>query len=650
ELPEVFDAVHALPLRLAREGLVDGLRIDHVDGLADPGGYCRHLRERLDALAPERPEGVPRRVALYVEKILGDGETLPTAWQVDGTSGYEFMNEVAGIQHDPQGAAPLATLWRQVSGRDPDFTAEVRQARGEVLETLLASEYAACARALHAVARARLESRDVTLGSIERALEALVVHFPIYRSYAGDAGRPEADAAFFARAMTGARGALNPPDHATLDLLERWLGGEAPSACRDEERILRLRAITRFQQLTSPVAAKAVEDTAGYRSAVLISRNDVGFHGEHFSHSLEYFHAANAARARDFPHALVTTATHDHKRGEDVRARLAALSESADAFADAVAQWQRDAAPLCQPLDEGTAPSPGDALILYQLILGAWPPTLAPEDGAGMAEFTERLAQWQQKALREAKLRTHWLWPDEQYEAACRAFLEGVLTTPALRDSLHRAARALDVPGALNALVQMILRLTVPGVADLYQGNDFWDYSLVDPDNRRPVDYAARRASLFAPPALSEALVQWRDGRIKQALTSKLLALRARHSALFLDGDYQPLHAEGRHAERVLAFVRRQGEQCLVVVVPRLATPLLENELEDDGALAIAPARWGDTRLALPPGRYRSALSERSLDADGEPVALAELLHTLPFEVFTSEARADGHALQGEST
>ncbi|WP_447553815.1 malto-oligosyltrehalose synthase [Vreelandella sp. EE22] len=632
----VFEAVHALPLRLVEAGWVDALRIDHVDGLADPRGYCLRLRQHLDAVQDNRPSEAPRRVALYVEKILGDSETLHTDWGVDGTSGYEFMNEVSGLMHDPAGAAPLQTLWHEVSDRDPDFITEVRQARGEILTSLLASEYTACAQALHAIARASLEHRDLTLGAISRALKALVVHFPIYRSYADDNGRPQADEAFFQQAVEGAKSMLSPPDSAALDVLERWLGGEAPNECRDAtERALRNRAIVRFQQLTSPVAAKAVEDTAGYRSAALISRNDVGFDGEHFSHTPAHFHAANARRAQDFPRAMVTTATHDHKRGEDVRARLAALSEHAVAFRQYVDEWQRLAAPLVQTLDEGPAPSPGDTLILYQMILAAWPPSLDPEDEKAMEAFIQRLGEWQQKALREAKLRSHWLWPDEAYESACRQFLKGLLTTPSLRDALDRAARTLDLPGAINGLAQATLRLTVPGVADLYQGNEFWDYSLVDPDNRRPVDYAMRKAALDEHLSPAAALSTWRDGRIKQTLVARLLALRSRQPSLFLEGDYQPLEAFGEYAHHVVAFIRQYQDVRLLVVLPRLSAALLGDVSRDDSHQAhIPPARWEDTHLMLPAGSWKSVLTEVSVEAGQQGCPLAQLLHELPVEIF----------------
>ncbi|MDX5434130.1 MAG: malto-oligosyltrehalose synthase [Halomonas sp.] len=630
ERPEVFEAVHALPLRLVELGWVDGLRVDHVDGLADPRGYCRRLRARLGECQKRRPPQAVRHVAIFVEKILAADETLHRDWGVDGTTVYELMNDISALQHDPAGAEPLGDLWRVVSGREEDFLAEVRLARREVLASLLASEFEACAHALHAVARHSLATRDVTLAAVRRALTALVVHFPVYRTYADDGGRPELDAPFFDQAMAGARGELSPPDAEVLEWLERWLGGEAPADAEGaEERWLRQRAIVRFQQLTSPVAAKAVEDTAGYRSAALISRNDVGFDGEHFSHSTRWFHEANAWRARHFPHGLVATATHDHKRGEDVRARLAALSENADGFAPRVERWRNLAAPLRHSLPTGPAPAPGDELILYQVLLGAWPPTLRSDDTKAMRRFAERLAQWQQKALREAKLRTHWLWPDEAYEHACRTYLEGLLTSPELCRGLEEAARELDLPGALNGLVQTTLRLTVPGIPDLYQGCEFWDYSLVDPDNRRPVDHGARQAALTETPDPMAALTHWQDGRVKQTLIARLLALRHAHRDLFTHGDYRALPVEGEHDDRLVAFLRQHGNQQLLVVVPRLAAGLLSG-----AECPLVPSSyWGDTRVRIPGetgAAWQNMLTDTTLKGTAKSLAAEELLRDFP--------------------
>nr|WP_298373422.1 malto-oligosyltrehalose synthase [uncultured Halomonas sp.] len=636
ELPEVFDATHSVILRLVERGWVDGLRVDHVDGLADPGGYCRKLRQCLQDLAQHRPDDVPRYVALYVEKILAEGETLHTDWGVDGTTGYEFMNEVSGLQHDPDGAAPLRTLWRETSGRGSDFLIEVRKARAEMLDSALSSEFHACARALQALARHDTATRDITLGAIERVLKALVVHFPVYRTYADEKGRPEVDRAHFEQAKVEARRDVNPPERDLLDQFDRWLGGEAPEACQDErERSLRLRAIQRFQQLTSPVAAKAVEDTAGYRSAVLISRNDVGFDPQNFSHTPAYFHEACRQRAEQFPLSLVTTATHDHKRGEDVRARLAALSELPWIFAEQVRRWREKAVSLREEQSAGVAPSPADELILYQMLLGAWAPTLDREDGEAMNGFAERLAQWQKKALREAKLRSHWLWPDSDYENACRNFLFGLIEDTALRDELSDTARALDLPGAVNGLVQVVLRMTVPGVPDLYQGTEFWDYSLVDPDNRRSVDHQARQTALEKHSSPQEALEHWRDGRVKQAVIARLLAIRSESPSLFAQGDYTAMTVEGNRKEHVVAFSRKHAQQALLVVVPRLPVAMLES-----ATLPLIPTEeWGDAQLQIPEslqGQWRDVLTGNTVELNQETVMISELLAHFTAGVFVS--------------
>ncbi|MFD2189645.1 malto-oligosyltrehalose synthase [Pistricoccus aurantiacus] len=660
ELDKVFIRTHEKIFELVAKGWVDGLRIDHVDGLADPKGYCRRLREELDALEERRPQGVPRQVPIYLEKILAGDESLHEDWGVAGTTGYEFMNQVSALMHDPEGEAPLKTLWKEVTGRSGDFLAEVRQARGEMLEINLNSEFHGCARALSRLAKYRLETRDITLSAIERALHALVVHFPVYRTYADERGRPLQDAPFFERALQGAWRDVNPPDREVLKRLDDWLGGEAPEGCDDlGERELRLEAIQRFQQLTSPAAAKAVEDTAGYRSAVLISRNDVGGDPEHFAHSPQAFHAACRARASSFPHTMLTTATHDHKRGEDVRARLAALSEQPWLFAEQVRQWRRMAAPLREELASGLAPSSSDELMLYQILLGAWDPALDIEDAAARQTFLERLAHWQEKALREAKLRSHWLWPDSQYETACRNFLFGLLEDPALRSDLREAARALDLPGALNGLVQVTLRMTTPGVPDLYQGTEFWDHSLVDPDNRRPVDYASRQAALKERENPGAALAHWRDGRVKQALIAELLALRQRFPGLFLAGDYIPLEPKGTQARHLLAFLRVTTTATLLVVVPRLTTGLLEDEASgaaasgdaSSGAAAlpwVPAARWENTRLSLPGNLgqgWRSALTGEKTNFAPEGPAIGELLRAFPVGVFVQEAQQDDIAI-----
>lgn len=638
ELPHVFDEVHSEIFRLVERGWVDGLRVDHVDGLVDPRGYCRKLRRCLDEISAQRPAGAPRRIALFVEKILAAGEPLHQDWQVDGTTGYEFMNDVSALQHDPSHLGLLRELWRETSGRSDDFQLEERRARIEILRTTLASEFSACARVLLAVARQDLTTRDFTLGAIKRTLGALIRHFRVYRTYADKNGRPPEDEAFFQQAMDGARHELNPPDHAILFHLERWLGGEAPGSLADEAlQALRLKAITRFQQLTSPVAAKAVEDTAGYRSAVLISRNDVGFEPDRLSYSPLDFHQSCADRARFFPLSMVTTATHDHKRGEDVRARLAALSEQASRYASDVRRWQRDAEPLRQQLPGGIAPDPADELILYQILLGSWPLDLDTTDEEGLAYYRDRILQWHEKALREAKLKSHWLWPDEGYEGACRDFLHGLFATPALRDDIANAARALDLPGVINGLAQTVLRITAPGIPDLYQGTEFWDMTLVDPDNRRPVDYGYRKEALAQRLATREALENWRDGRVKQLMIRRLLHMRRAQPALFLQGRYEPVDVVGSRARHVLAFLRWRNDDAVLVVVPRLPAPLLEGATQP----IVTADRWGDTELHVPESvlgtlseQWQNVLSDETHVIDGPTVPVARLLADFPVGVF----------------
>jgi len=431
-------------------------------------------------------------------------------------------------------------------------------------------------------------------------LQALVAHYPVYRTYFNACGRPAEDEGFFQQALANARHDLGEADWPLLDQLEQWLGGQAwrqlpPGRARKQLR----HACVRFQQLTAPSAAKAVEDTAFYRSARLLSRNDVGFEAEHFSAPPMHFHNEAQRRLRDFPDNLLATATHDHKRGEDTRARLAVLSERGPWLASRVEHWRELAEPLRAQLDDGLAPSPGDELMLLQTLLGSWPLALDLHDDNALRQYAERIRQWQQKALREAKLRSSWSAPNEAYEGACARYIDGLLLdseNQQLRKSVADAAQLLACPGALNGLVQTLLRMTTPGVPDLYQGNEYWDFSLVDPDNRRPVDYALRRRTLDDATPLAELLAHWRDGRIKQALIARVLDCRQAHAELFRRGAYLPLTVQGRHADKVIAFARLGEGEHAVVVAPRLASGLLGGA----GTPLIPAQNWDDTRLVLP--------------------------------------------------
>jgi (1->4)-alpha-D-glucan 1-alpha-D-glucosylmutase len=591
ERPAVFEATHAKIFELVAEGLIDGLRIDHIDGLADPRGYCRKLRRRVDSLAPGR------HLPLYVEKILGEGETLHRDWCVDGSTGYEFMNQLSLLQHDPEGAQTLGELWSRHSERPADFCQEAQLARQQILNGSLAGDFESVAHALLQVARDDLMTRDLTLGAIRRALQELIVHFPVYRTYISPLGRFAQDEVFFQQAMDGARQTLGEADWPVLDCLAGWLGGQ-PWRKRPVGRSRKLlkHACVRFQQLTSPAAAKAVEDTALYRSAVLLSRNDVGYNTEQFSAPVADFHGACTNRLAEFPDNLLATATHDHKRGEDSRARLAVLSERSAWYAEQVEHWRTLAGEL---RTDPNAPSAGDELILYQTMLGSWPLALRSDDQLALEDYAKRLWQWQQKALREAKLQSSWSAPNEGYEQATHEFLDRLLLSPegqSLRAAIGAAAQSIAVPGALNGLAQTLLRMTVPGVPDLYQGNDFWDFTLVDPDNRRPVDYLSRQQAMHTPQSLPDLLANWRDGRIKQTLIAQALHQRAEHAGLFQKGAYQALEVIGSQAHRALAFAREwQGERAIVIVPIRCAL-LLENSANPQ----VDAPLWGDTRVKLP--------------------------------------------------
>ncbi len=596
EVPGVFEDTHRTVFRLYEKGLIDGVRIDHVDGLAFPRDYCRKLRRRLDALTPKRPEGLrDQRAVLWVEKILFAHEHLDGDWMTDGTTGYDFMNDVGALLHDPAGEAPFTTLWATQTGRPAAFEPEAQDARRQILRESLSSELFNTAAALHRVARRDPATRDFTLTGIRSALVELLVHFHTYRIYAGVAGVSERDQRAMDWAMSGARRTVRAADRELLELVGRLVSGtglrQAPAGTRRQDW---LRAMVRFQQLSAPTAAKSVEDTAFYRYGRLISRNEVGSEPSQWALLPTAFHALNQQRQRRFPRALLATATHDHKRGEDARMRLAALSGRAAEWEAAVARWTRLNAPSKRDL-EGPAPDAADELMLYQTLVAAWPPGLAPDDAAALETYRDRVGAWLQKAQRESKRRSTWAAPDEAYEAASQAFLAACLepSRPVVAEIAAFAER-LAPAAAINGLSQTLLRMTCPGVPDLYQGTDYWDLSLVDPDNRRPVDYERRAATLDdADPAA--LLAHWQDGRVKQAVIARALAYRARQPELFGSGKYLPLKVEGPAAEHILAFARVHLGRAAIVVVTRGAQAL---PLGEEHAKVTVTA-WHETALLL---------------------------------------------------
>jgi (1->4)-alpha-D-glucan 1-alpha-D-glucosylmutase len=635
ERTAVFEDTHKTIFRLYAEGLIDGVRCDHVDGLADPRRYCRQLRHRLERLRTQRPPGAPRDGAyLVVEKILASDESLRLDWRTDGTTGYEFMDQVSAVLHDDNGEGPLTELWRKLTGDAADFATQAVRARRQILVDSFEAELDRTARSLFAAARADVATRDVSLAALRRVLIELLVHFPVYRTYAGGAGRDAFDEAVFARAVEGALRTIRMEDVDLLHLVAGWLGGEAPrSLPPGPVRRARERALAIFQQATSPVAAKAVEDTAGYRYGRLLSRNEVGVDAALLAITPDAFHRHCADRAATFPHNLLATATHDHKRGEDLRVRLAVLSEVAGRWVVTVERWRARHAQFRRRTEDGRmAPSAADELMLYQMLVGAWPLDLAPGDEDGTERFATRIAAWQRKALREAKRWTRWTSPNEPYEDACEDFLRSLLSSDCAEE-LAAFARYIAAPGAANGLAQTVLRLTTPGVPDLYQGTEYWDFSLVDPDNRRAVDFLARAASLERGVTPGEALTTWRDGTPKQAVIAALLRLRQAHPDLFARGGYRPLVASGASGGHVLAFLREHRGQKLVVAVARHTAEWLGGA----DAPAIPATCWADTSLTLPEGHWQDVFGTGRLR--GGEHAMSEVMGDLPVAAwFSSKA------------
>ena len=570
----VFEATHALYFRLYAEGLVDGFRIDHVDGLSDPTGYCRQLRARLEGSRPGR-------AYIVVEKILGAGETLPPDWDVEGTSGYDFMEQVSALLHAPEGQAALDAEWAAWSGRPASFAPEELAARQDMLAWEFEGQLAACVCAFARLAASDERTGALTAGMLRRALAVLLWVFPVYRTYGTGTGAPETDARTRETARQRAAGLAPPGELEVIDRILAWLAGTGPG-----DPLLAAEAVRRFQQLSAPIAAKAVEDTAFYRYGRLLSRNDVGFDPGRFSMSVPDFHAAIAERAERHPRGMLATATHDHKRGEDVRARLAVLSEVPALWIEAVRTWRA----MNAAADAGVVPA--DEYQLYQVLLGCWPSELDLGDPEAMAAVRDRVVAWQEKALREAKLRSSWTAPDADYERRARDFIQRLLDpslSPEFLDGLAALERRLRPAANANSLLQVLLRNTVPGVPDLYQGTEYRDLSLVDPDNRRAVDFERRRRSLGEAAAGFDA--------VKQAWVARLLRLRSDTPALWEKGRYEPVVAIGPRAANILAFTRRHGEATLLAAgLLRCAAILIEVDA------AVPPAGWWAGTRLLPPG------------------------------------------------
>lgn len=611
EDPEIFRATHALILDLVRRGRIQGLRIDHIDGLADPAGYLATLQAQIGP-----------GFYILAEKILGHDERL-RPWPLSGTTGYDTLNLIDGVLVDRAAADSIGATFREVSRQTEDYDAQLRRAKREIIENSFASELEVIVSDLARIAFADRRSRDYTPNAMRRALIEIVERFPVYRSYVVDRADPQ-DRALIESTVAAAAQATALPDRTLHRFIAAVLMGdgedEAMPAAMVEHRA---RFRRRFQQLTGPVTAKSVEDTLFYRYVPLLALNEVGGEPGDFGFSPEAFHAANAEHARDWPHAMIATATHDTKRGEDGRARLLALSEMPERWSDIARLW---ASSRGQSASHQGGPDATDRLMILQQVLASWPVALLDQDEAGeLAAYRDRLQGWVEKALREAKRHSSWTHPREAYETAAKDMIACMLEPgSAFLQHFRPLAQELAQRGMVKSLARTVLKLTLPGLPDFYQGTEFWDLSLVDPDNRRPVDYAGAAAALVQERPIGELVAGWKDGHIKQRLTRLLLADRAAVPHLYAQAGYHPLTLDGAGAERFLAFQRALETESRIVLVTRLnaAAP------SDPGQGAA-----GSASLALPAGDYRDLLSGRQWRREDDETPVAELLSQLPVAV-----------------
>lgn len=619
EEPSVFDAWHALIIQLIKEGKVRGLRIDHIDGLYDPFGYLRQLQSTTaGALAGQQGS---QSIYLVVEKILGANELLPEEWLVSGTTGYDFLNAVNGVFIDPVGLDALEEIYSHFTGNKMDFAEVCYTRKKQVIEQLFIGEIRTLGRHLDELAAQDRSARDLPLSELEQALAEVTACLPVYRTYVRSFNPSTRDRVYIERALESAR-QLTPLERLSdnaLAFLRRVLLLDPPCYAAEHKEEW-LRFVMRWQQFTGPVMVKGLEDTSYYVHNSLISLNEIGSDPlrKEVLLDVEPLHLFNQGRLAHWPNALNATSTHDTKRSEDVRARINVLSELPEMWGACLKRWSRWNHLKRRIVNGEPAPDRKEEILLYQTMLGAWP--LQQEEIAG---FKERLVAYIMKAAREAKTRTSWLLPNAEYETALRDFVCAILDKSEkdrfLEDFL-KYQKLIAFYGAFNALAQTLLKIGSLGVPDFYQGSELWDFSMVDPDNRRPVDFQKhiqlledlrRQEAQDLCTLLRSLLASWADGRIKLFVTWKALNFRRAHHELFAKGEYVPLYSEGQKSKNVCGFARRDGNQWALVVVPRLLTKLIDLE-----TLPIGSETWGQSILTLPKGapqRWFHVLTEENL-------------------------------------
>jgi (1->4)-alpha-D-glucan 1-alpha-D-glucosylmutase len=637
EQPAVFAASHELTLRLIGEGKIAGLRVDHPDGLYAPAEYFLRLQEgailatarRLmptldqataDALVAdhraaakvEPGSAAARPLWIAAEKILMPEEPLPEWWAVAGTTGYDYLASVNGLFVDRSTSRLMTSIYTRFAGRAEPMSDLSYSAKRLIMQVSMASEIIQLGLHLDRISERNRLSRDFTLASLVRAIREVIAAFPVYRTYVGDPGEEpsDRDRGYIDRAVADAK-RRNPTVNVSIfDFVREALLLRHPARSSADERALRRAFAMRFQQTTGPVTAKGVEDTALYVYNRLVSLNEVGGEPARYGESVAAFHEKNARRLERWPDSLVCTSTHDTKRGEDVRARISVLSEVPAAWAAHVRRWRMIGRRFKREMDGRVAPDRNDEYLLYQTLIGAWP----TGDAAGTdSSFVERVCGYMEKATKEAKRHTSWINPDAAYDQALKEFVVRLLGAGSpFPAAFGPFQRLVALYGSVNSLGQVLLKIATPGIPDFYQGSELWDLALVDPDNRRPVDFAFRRTLLddiqarIGPERIgedphdlaslcAELLAAWPDGRIKLYVTHRALTLRRSRPALFQSGRYLPLSGAGAHAEHIVAFARLDGPEAVMVAVPRLAARLTGF----DGRFPLGPSVWGDTRISL---------------------------------------------------
>jgi (1->4)-alpha-D-glucan 1-alpha-D-glucosylmutase len=629
-----FAAIHRLVARLIAEGRLHGLRLDHIDGLRDPQQYLQRLQRLIGSVRPAQRG----RFYIVVEKILEEHEHLPRFAGVAGTTGYEWLNMLSRVLTDGDGLVRLDEIWHRVSDDPRPFQQILLAAKRRVLSTILVSEFTVLARLLDRIAAGHYTTRDYAADRLSLALRLFILHFPVYRTYLTASGPSREDRAIIDGAIVKARAEWVGPDGSIFDVLRDAVTLDLIKPPRVGHSISRVRRFAfKLQQFTGPVMAKALEDTAFYRYHRLLALNEVGGNPAAGVLSVGDFHHQMAHRVETFPHGLTATATHDTKRGEDARTRILALSELAKEWDEAVGRWRALHAPLIEAMPAASRPSRAHQYMIYQALLGAWPLT-GPD-----RSFIERMQAYVVKAAREAKEQTSWLNTDSLYEEGLTAFVEQLIGSRGFVDSFEPFQSRVALLGALNSLSQLALRLAMPGVPDIYQGAEFWDLSLVDPDNRRPVDFGERiraLSSIGEQADWAKLADAWPDGRIKLALMRALLALRERAPALFTQGGYRAVDVTGPHRGEVIAFARTSGRDAVIVAVGRLFARATQG-----GRHWPSGSAW-DAELSVEGFEpVRNVVGTRHPSA-GPCWPTRDLFHTIPVTVFEARIRVNAKPMR----